>query len=113
MNKKIEPQEIDNISAAFPTATEGLLPEWEEIPNEFKENYDNKWITLFNQMFYCGGKLGEMKAKPGIDAQKAWRHIRYCMGSFEPKHEHKTTGCAYLMSLWFDEIEFTPKPLKL
>jgi hypothetical protein len=44
-----------------------------------------------------------------MEAQAAMRHVQYCMRSFEPKHEHKEAGCAYLLSLWFDDIEWTVK----
>jgi hypothetical protein len=109
----IEPKDITGVDAVFPTTIEGFLPAMKDIPKEFKENgADNKWLKLFNQMFFCGGKFGKITAKPGIDAQKAFRHIRYCMGSFEPQHERKEAGCAYLMSLWFEDIEFQPKPFK-
>jgi len=44
--------------------------------------------------------------KEGIDPQMAFRHIKACLGDWGPKHEHKFAGCAYLLSLWFDDVEW-------
>ena len=63
-------------------------------------------MRLAKDWFFRGAKLGKLTPKNGIDAQAAIRHVRYCMGSWEPKHEHKEAGCAYLLSLWFDDIEY-------
>jgi hypothetical protein len=35
---------------------------------------------------------------------RGW-HLKAIMGSFQPKHEHKTAGVAYLMSLWFEAVQ--------
>lgn len=39
-----------------------------------------------------------------IGTQKVHRHISACLGSYEPKHEHKIAGVAYLLSLWFEPV---------
>ena len=38
-----------------------------------------------------------------IDPEAVNRHTRACLRSFEPRHEHKIAGVAYLLSLWFRE----------
>ncbi len=43
-------------------------------------------------------------SKPGIDETDAKRHLKAVLGSFAPKHEHKEAACAYLMSLWFEDV---------
>ena len=43
--------------------------------------------------------------KEEFDKNEVWRHLKACMGSFQPAHEHKVAGVGYLMSLWL-------KPLK-
>lgn len=98
------PQEITDVELAFPTAVKGKLPDYSEVPEEFKKN-DNPWVKLFEKMFYEGLQDPKFYGKDGINPEKAYRHIRYVMGSWEPKHEHKTAGVAYLMSLWFQKVE--------
>jgi hypothetical protein len=44
--------------------------------------------------------------KEGIDRSVAMRHLKCIMSSWEPQHEHKTAGVAYLMSLWFEKFEY-------
>ena len=58
-------------------------------------------------MFYLGAKDLKFIPKEGIDPVMAWRHVRCVMGSFEPQHRHKVAACAYLMSLWFEDIKYT------
>lgn len=36
--------------------------------------------------------------KKNIDPEKTVRHIQTILSSFQPKHEHKIAGCAYLRS---------------
>jgi hypothetical protein len=40
--------------------------------------------------------------REGVDAKAAWRHCAALLRSFEPKHEHKEAGVAYLMSQYFE-----------
>ncbi len=42
-------------------------------------------------------------AVEGVNFKDAHAHIKVIPGSFEPKHEHKIAGCAYLASMWFVE----------
>lgn len=83
-----------------------FLPPMQDIPKEF-DNWNNPWSKLVSEWFFRGLKQIP-KAKDGIDQNKALAHIGTILGSFEPKHEHKTAGCAYLMSLWFE----LPQPEK-
>lgn len=104
----LKPHDVDDVTLAFPANVMGtLLPDWDIIPDEFRKNWhgnSNKWCRLFTDWFYSGLKSADgLKFKDGIDRTKAFRHLRACMGSFQPKHEHKTAGVAWLFSLWLDE----------
>lgn len=79
---------------------ESFLPRWTDIPDEFKNHY-NPWNTLVSELFFEGGKLPE--PKKDIDPGAESNHIQIVLSSFEPKHEHKTAGAAYLMSLWYNQ----------
>ncbi len=100
-----KPQVVDRITMAFPAGIVGkFLPLWEEIPEDFRrESGDARpWCDLCNRWFACGLKGDEIAVKDGIDAKAAFGHLKTCMGSFDPKHEHKISGVAWLMSKWFD-----------
>ena len=92
-----QPQGANTLEVAFPAEVTGrLLPPIDEVPGEFHGG--NEWTELVDQLFFRGGTLPEFRE--GIDPGKAVSQIRACLGSFEPEHEHKTAGVAYLLSLW-------------
>lgn len=101
-----EIEDISDIELAFPAQVSHLMPKWEDIPGEFKRHNGTKWNKIFSHWFFNGVKNLVMTPKDGIDSNKAFRHIRCIMGSFEPKHEHKEAAVAYLMSQWFEDITF-------
>jgi len=101
----MSPHLLTAIDQAFPATVKHLMPPYDEIPSEFKQ-FRNKWVLIFQDFFYFGAKNIQWKAKAGVDEKAAVRHVRTIMGSYEPKHEHKTAACAYLMSLWFDDITY-------
>lgn len=96
-NENITPRDI----AFGPMNLSGWLPAVQNIPREFWID-SNKWASLMNSWFFNGIKEWPI-TKEGIDFKSATAHIRTIMASFDPKHEHKIAGCAYLASLWFDE----------
>ncbi len=101
----IEVVDITDAEAAFPARVVGhLLPLWEKIPEEFKGG--NEWTEIVARWFFRGLPKGtEFVAKEGIDSTKAIRHVSACIGSFEPRHEHKEAGCGYLLSEFFERVE--------
>lgn len=98
-------QEISDVMLVFPTDVSKLLPPWDDIPEDFKRERGDakKWIALVNTWFFSGLKNLRLAPKDGVDQNKALRHVKACLGSFEPPHEHKTAGVAYLLSQWFDD----------
>lgn len=101
-----KPKEITDVQAAFPAGVMGgLLPYWKETPEEFRDDY-NSWGKIAAKWFYMGLPKGtKLNTKEGVEPGKAIRHLSACLRSFEPKHEEKMAGVAFLMSLWFDSIE--------
>jgi hypothetical protein len=98
------PVDVSDLDIAFPASVGHLLPAWADIPEEFRHWPGNGWVRFVDNWFFKGTSTRQLKAKPGIDKNAALRHVRACMGSFEPKHEHKTAGVAYLLSLWFEPL---------
>ena len=95
------PQDVTDLDIAFPTSVDHLLPDYAAVPAEFKGFRDEPHVEFVEHWFFHGADVKRLSPKPGIDASKAIRHLRVCMGSWEPKHEHKIAGVAYLLSLWF------------
>lgn len=93
-----QPQAVDPVMVVFPAHVVGsLLPERGDVPAEFWR--DNPWSEMASRWFF-NGRSAPPAFKPGIDASAALRHLRACLGSWEPQHEHKEAGVGYLLSLW-------------
>lgn len=93
------PQKIDDAMVAFPASVRGtLLPPMDEIPKEFK-SWHNPCSKAVSTIFFKGGSLP--RPVEGVDPEDAARHLRAVLGSFEPKHEHKIAGAAWLFSMWY------------
>lgn len=102
-----QPSDASDLQVAFGLKVLDLMPEYSTIPEEFCNfNRREKWGQLVTTWFFRGLKTASFTPKEGIDAEKALRHIRAIMCSFEPKHEHKQAACAYLLSLWFDDVTY-------
>lgn len=110
--------DVDDATLAFPADVSDMLPPWEAIPNRFKcrgtDEKADKWLNLFSDLFFRGVDSIALAPKEGIDAVKASRMIKACMGSYQPKHEHKEAGCAYLLDTFFEDGIWEPtKPKKI
>lgn len=101
----LQPKKVKDIDLSFGGKTEVLLPNYDEIPDEFK-NEKTKWNKYINDWFYMGIKIVSVTPKDGIDIEDALRHIKAALVSFQIKHEHKMAGCAYLLSEFFDEFDY-------
>jgi hypothetical protein len=100
-------KDVNDVDMAFGGNIKKLLPAYNDIPDEYKGFHSqNKWVEMVNDWFYCGLKNLQLKPKAGVDPDKALRHIKAVMASFEPKHEHKIAGCAYLLSQWFEDVSY-------
>ena len=99
-----QPMVVDDVLYAFPGHLDRLLPEWEAIPDEFKQPH-NEWVHFVNVWFGFGWpEKSELYTRDDVDPDMAFRHLATIMRSFEPKHEHKISGVAWLMSRWFAAI---------
>lgn len=103
MQRFSEPMDVDDFTVVFPANVIGtLIPQRDELPEEFRKHWtSNEWCKHASRLFFKGGEIG--KFKKGIDAEKASRHLRAVLGSFEPQHEHKIGAAGFLMSLWLKE----------
>ncbi len=100
--------EVSDVDIAFPANPP--LPAWNDIPEKFRRYNGTPFNKIASTLFFKGGKLSDfgLTPKEGVDVNKAMRAIRCCLGSFEPKHEHKEAGVAFMFSEWFDLKEPAP-----
>ena len=97
----MKPQDVDDVTLAFPARVGHLMPPEAEIPEQYWQA-DISWpCRLFNDLFFAGVKRLKLVPQEGIDTMQAWRHVRAIMGSFEPQHEYKEAACRYLLDQWF------------
>ena len=111
MSKWNTPKEVAALDLCFgPPHVEEYLPAMSEIPEDFKtwggRGESKKWINIVDDWFFSGIQKLVLKPKVGIDNKVALGHVRAIMASWEPSHEHKTAGVAWLMSLWFDSFDY-------
>jgi hypothetical protein len=101
-----QPTVVDDVLYAFPGHLDKLLPEWDAIPEEFKTNgRENPWVHFTNVWFGFGWpEKSELYVRPDVEPETAFRHMHTILRSFEPKHEHKIAGVAWLMSRWYAAI---------
>ena len=104
--KRIDPQEIDDLTLAFPTDVLSLMPDKADIPEDITRRR-SKWCQVASDWFFRGLKNAKWTPKEGIDPNKALRHIGTILGSWEPKHEDKEAAVAYLLSEWFEDVSYT------
>jgi hypothetical protein len=76
-----------------------LMPPESEIPEDYPDRL--KWTRFFNRVFMQGAVGTRLLPREGVNPNKALRHLRAVMVSFDPKHEHKEAACAWLFSQWF------------
>ena len=84
------------------------MPKMDEIPKEYQSMMGTtKWHRAQSDWFYKGISMDSLVVKPGVDKVRATRAIQAIQCSWEPKHEHKVSAVAYLLSEWFDD--YLPK----
>jgi len=87
--------------------TTKLLPKRVEVPEEFQCGSASKWNKLFNDLFYFGLAELNITPKEGVDTNAALKCIKAHMASWEPKHQDKESGVAYMMSILFEDAVWT------
>lgn len=95
------PTEITNLDIAFGNIKH--MPEMKNIPEEFKDRNGDHYKFISN-WFFSGiteTEMNRFKEKEGVNRTMALASIRAVMASFDPKHEHKISACAYMFSEWF------------
>jgi hypothetical protein len=114
---------LDDIDAIFGSGAMKILPRYEDIPDEFKVaasvtangvttrrtpggKVASQWLQVVSDWFFFGIKDCVWTPRAGVETKAALRALKCCMGSFEPSHEHKESGVAYLLSQWFEDVTY-------
>jgi len=99
--------EVPGFTALDATFGAGLktYPPMAMIPAEF-QTWSGKYQDIVSSLFFKGGRLEDhnIKLRTGIDHKAAMTAIRAWMGSFAPKHEHKTATVAWALSEWTEPL---------
>lgn len=101
----LKPKKVTDADIVFGGKAMTLLPPYANIPDEFKRG-TSRWNRVVRDWFFKGLSNCQWIPKEGVDTTRALRHIKAIMGSFEPKHEHKEAGCAYLLSEFFEDVTY-------
>jgi hypothetical protein len=110
MSKTRAPIEVSKADVVFGGKVSEILPPMTEIPAEFHDGTSpwNKW----QREWFFRGLARWPVAKEGLDLSLAMANLACVQGSFEPKHQHKEAGVAYLASLWFVSPDGEPTEKK-
>lgn len=92
------PIAVSAADRAFGGKLRDILPPMSEIPAEFQRE-GGTWVKWQQKWFYSGLDRWPVP-RDGIDLKSAMANLGCIQGSYEPKHEHKQAGVAYLASLW-------------
>lgn len=99
MTYSITPEQVSaitDVDQAFGSTK--LLPPFDQIPAEFRQS-QNIYHRIASSMFY-GTDMpdGEVTIHEGFGQDNMVKCIRAHLCSFEPKHEHKMAGVAFMIS---------------
>ena len=101
----MKPIEVTDADLAFGGNMKKLMPNYKDIPEEFKYG-NNKWCKITARWFFKGlSEETDFIPKDEIDGKTALRHLMAILKSFEPKHEHKEAAVSFLLSQWFDDVK--------
>ena len=94
--------DVTNLDVAFGNIKH--LPAMKDIPEEY-QSWNHPAHEAATSLFFRGGKLSDFGYTPreGVNAGKATAALQAILCSFEPRHEHKTAGAAYLIDQWFEK----------
>lgn len=85
---------------AFPSHVMGTFlpkPEW---IGERSSWLNSSWGHLADALF--AGKPPDLSCSMEHDDQLVSRHVHVCLGSYEPSHQDKIVGVAFLLAVWMD-----------
>ncbi len=97
-----EPSEVTDLDMAFGGKAMDLMPPYNQELRDWSRTQEAAPYLDFQSTWFALGLEPdtELYFNEGIDGNKALRHLKAIQGSFEPKHEHKMAGVAWLLHRW-------------
>ncbi len=99
-----KPMDIEDASGKFPVMVKHLIPEWRLIPDYFKGG--SPWAAVARDWYINGLGHATWVPKPGIDQEKAFKHVQAIFAVQNVKQEHKIAAIAYLLAQWFESVDY-------
>lgn len=96
----LTPRPASDVDLAFPATVIGTFlprPEWIGDRSQW---LSSPWGRLTDGIF--AGRPDDLGCTFEHDHELVWRHIRVCLGSFEPSHQDKIAGIAFLLAVWMN-----------
>lgn len=113
MTYNITPEQVNEFTEAKKIfGSTKYLPANDDIPEAFKSFLGSgearPYVQMVNSMFF-GDKMPEyeMSINDGFSKEQVIKCIRAHLTSWEPKHEHKIAGVAYMLSKMTTVIKVT------
>ena len=97
-------KDVTGADLAFGGNISELMLAYKDLPAEYRDERTPS-CDFISHWFFRGLKNPEFVPKDGVDPNKALTHISAILRSWEPKHEHKVAGCAFLLDEWFEKYE--------
>jgi hypothetical protein len=99
--------ELTDVDVAFAAKALDWMPDWEEIPDEYKQHNGTDANKIVSSWFFNGLNSDvEFYPREDVDPEKAVKVIQATLGSFASKHEHKEAAAAYMLDSWFEEVKY-------
>lgn len=102
-----QPIEVSDVLMVFPGQVDHLMPPESKFTDDLGQE---DFRQLASDWFYHGITIAEEKTvpRPGIDLNKAYRHLRCVLGSYQFSQEYKINAIALLCEAWFEQISWSP-----
>jgi len=100
---------VTGLDVVFPTADTDPKLLAEAKRRGYDMNSRKPGAEMFRTLFYKGGRIKYRKDVPQEHINNVYAYLRSFMGSFAPKHEHKTAVCSMLLDEIATGVEEAPE----
>ena len=101
--------EVTGLDVAFPTANTDPKLLAEAKRRGYDDYPEKHGVKMFMTLFYSGGRIKFREDVPDEHKKNVYAYLRSFMGSWAPKHEHKTAICGMLLDEIATGVEEAPR----
>ena len=91
--ERLEFPEVTDAQVAFG----GYPRPWFDEALKKAEGIEPEWENKANELFFSGGKVGINESLPEDYRKRGFHMLQAVLGSWEPKHEHKSAVCGLIL----------------